>query len=57
MQIERTGEDCFERVFANLRGRETEAAIQAAFEHGRTLTQEAAIALALEEPENPQSAQ
>ena len=57
MTVDRTEQDCFERIFAEMRGRETEAAIQAAYEHGRTLTQEEAIVLALEKSGNPHSAQ
>ena len=57
MRIDLSEQESFERVFTEMRGREAEAAIQAAYEHGRTLTQEEAIALALEEAGNPQSAQ
>ena len=47
MQSDRVEEDCLHRVLLALRGREPEAAIQAALERGRALTQEEAIALAL----------
>ena len=57
IQTDPTEENCFERVFTDLRNRETEAAIQAAYECGRALTQEEAIALALERSGNPHSAQ
>lgn len=57
MRIDRSEEDCFERIFAALRRTQTEEAIQADIRHGRTLTQEQAVALALEGPGNPQTAQ
>lgn len=57
MQKDRIEKDCLDRVLTNLRGRETEAVLQAALEHGRTLTQEQAVELALENSGNPHSAQ
>ena len=48
MRVDRTEEECFQRVFSALRGTQTEAALQAAVEYGHTLTQEQAVALALE---------
>ena len=57
MRMDRTEEDGLHRVLAALRGRETEEAIQAALEHGRTLTEEQSVTLALAARENPHSAQ
>ena len=57
MRMDCTEEDGLHRVLAALRGRETEEAIQAALEHGRTLTEEQSVTLALAARENPHSAQ